>query len=46
MSELTEDQRKRLRWLSCLEASGVDNWSGMEYAQEMYEELYGDEDEE
>lgn len=29
-------------WLSCLEAAGVDNWSGIEFA---YEIKHEDEDE-
>lgn len=27
-------------WLSCLEASGVDNWGGCDDAKDMYNELY------
>lgn len=23
-------------WLGCLESAGVDNWSGFDYAQEMF----------
>lgn len=26
----------RLFWLDCLEDAGVDNWSGIEFAREMY----------
>lgn len=29
---------KRLDWLSCLEAAGVDNWEGISYAYELLEE--------
>lgn len=25
-------------WLDCLEAAGVDNWQGYDFAREMYEE--------
>jgi hypothetical protein len=32
--QLEEDSK----WLGYLEAAGVDNWSGYEYAQEMIEE--------
>lgn len=28
---------QRDQWLTCLEAAGVDNWDGYEYALEMYE---------
>jgi len=24
-------------WLQCLEAAGVDNWSGYDYARELYQ---------
>lgn len=30
------DDEKRLLWLECLEDAGVDNWGGMEFAQELY----------
>lgn len=30
---LLEDQR----WLSCLEAAGVDNWEGISYAQDLFD---------
>ena len=30
--------QERLAWLECLEGAGVDNWSGIDYAHEMYEE--------
>lgn len=32
-------------WLTCLEASGVDNWGGIDYAQELYEQDFGGEQE-
>ena len=35
-----ERLRKRLKWLDCLEAAGVDNWEGIDYAHE----LKGDHD--
>lgn len=31
-----EEMQERLRWLDCLEAAGVDNWSGMKYAMELF----------
>lgn len=34
-------------WLEALDRAGVDNWSGYEYAQEIYDELLeerGDDD--
>ena len=31
------DLIERLKILDCLEAAGVDNWEGYDYAQEMYE---------
>ncbi|WP_328934187.1 MULTISPECIES: hypothetical protein [unclassified Streptomyces] len=34
-----EKLRKRDAWLSCLEAAGVDNWSGMEHAISMRNEV-------
>lgn len=27
-----------LNWLECLENAGVDNWSGYDYAQELFNE--------
>lgn len=36
--ELLETQR----WVGCLNAAGVDNWGGIEMAQEMYDEKFGD----
>lgn len=33
-----DDLLKREAWLLCLEAAGVDNWQGYDYAQEMLEE--------
>ena len=29
---------ERERWLCALEAAGVDNWEGMSYAHDLYEE--------
>jgi hypothetical protein len=29
-------------FLQCLMGAGVDNWDGYEYAQETYQEQYGD----
>ena len=36
--DVYNEREKAIRWLNCLEAAGVDNWSGYEYAQELYEE--------
>ena len=33
-----EQLKKDQEWLRCLEAAGVDNWSGYDYAHEMLEE--------
>ena len=33
-----ENLTKRSDWLYCLEEAGVDNWSGIEYAQELRED--------
>lgn len=38
--QLLEDSH----WLSCLEAAGVDNWEGFDYAREMYFEQQDDEE--
>lgn len=44
--EITRKEYDRLvkdsEWLSCLEAAGVDNWEGYDYALEM---LHEDDDE-
>ena len=32
--------KDRLNWLDCLEAAGVDNWEGIDYAHELYKEGY------
>lgn len=37
--------RCREAFLSALEAAGVDNWSGYEVAQEIYDESYAGDDE-
>ena len=34
VAELEEE----VKWLHCLEAAGVDNWEGVDYAQEMMED--------
>lgn len=36
---------KDSNWLSCLEGAGVDNWQGYDYAIDMYQEEFPDEDE-
>lgn len=33
-----DERLERDAWLSCLEAAGVDNWEGWDYAREMYRE--------
>lgn len=47
--EITREEYARLvgdsEWLSCLEAAGVDNWEGYDYALEILHER-ADEDEE
>lgn len=37
-----EDLLQDQRWLNCLQDAGVDNWSGYDFACELYEEYYGD----
>jgi hypothetical protein len=32
------------QWLSCLDAAGVDNWDGYDYAHEIYQEQYGEDE--
>lgn len=44
MKKKLAQQERDLYWLQCLEAAGVDNWDGCEYAQEQFEEAYPDED--
>ena len=34
-----EQLKKDSEWLICLEASGVDNWSGFDFAAERYHDL-------
>ncbi len=34
--ETAEEDRERLRWLDALEAAGVDNWDGIDYAYEIF----------
>ena len=38
-----ERLQRELRWLRCLEAAGVDNWSGYDYAREIQREDYPDD---
>lgn len=49
---ITVDELNKLKrqsdWLNCLEAAGVDNWEGIDYAYEMwrdegYAEKYGED---
>ncbi len=38
LSQEEYDELKRDQdWLRCLEGAGVDNWDGIEYAQESFE---------
>ena len=43
---LTKEEYKKIKdrlvWLDCLEQAGVDNWEGMEYAQELYQDYTGE----
>lgn len=39
LDQQIEKSKDRNNLLSCLEAAGVDNWSGYEYAIELYNEL-------
>lgn len=38
-AELLEDRK----WLLALESAGVDNWSGYDYARELYNEDFEDD---
>lgn len=38
------DIQEQLRWLECLESAGVDNWSGIDYAREEFNESEDEED--
>lgn len=40
------DDEKQLLWLGCLENAGVDNWSGYDYARELYQEALAEAGEE
>lgn len=42
---MTEDE-KSLLWLACLEDAGVDNWSGIDYARELFRDALKEHDEE
>ena len=42
---LYESMTKRLAWLGALEDAGVDNWQGREYAIELFNEEYKDDEE-
>ena len=41
MVTITKDEYERLLkaedWLGCLAAAGVDNWEGIEFAQELHQ---------
>jgi len=36
--EKYDEMLKRIAWLECLEAAGVDNWQGIDEAHKMLEE--------
>ena len=40
--EISQDEYEQLKedseWLECLNAAGVDNWDGCDYAREIYQE--------
>lgn len=36
-----DEIQSQLEWLQCLEAAGVDNWEGFDYACEMYSNQQG-----
>lgn len=38
--------QEQLRWLSCLEEAGVDNWGGIGFAKELHQERINEEDDE
>lgn len=40
-----EELIKRLSWLHALEDAGVDNWEGISYAHELFNEEYKDDEE-
>lgn len=37
---LSDQDKRDLEWLRCLESAGVDNWDGVDYAYEMFNEIY------
>lgn len=37
------DLEEKANWLECLEAAGVDNWEGYDFARDIYAERYGDD---
>jgi hypothetical protein len=39
LQKLVQTLEKRDKWLSCLEAAGVDNWEGYDIAIDMVDEL-------
>lgn len=41
--EKFDKMQKEIDFLNALEAAGVDNWSGYEFAHKMYEEHHGEE---
>jgi hypothetical protein len=36
---------EQVEWLDCLNAAGVDNWEGYDYARELWREMNQDGDE-
>jgi hypothetical protein len=49
MITITEQEYKYLQgrsaWLGCLEAAGVDNWQGYDYAQDYWKDISSDYEE-
>lgn len=39
-----EELQKQLSWLHALKSAGVDNWQGIDYAIEIFNEENGEED--
>lgn len=41
-----EELIKARDWLTCLESAGVDNWGGIDFAQELYQQNFSDDEDE
>lgn len=44
LNEFIEESQEQAQWLACLESAGVDNWSGYDYARELYREAVGEDE--